>query len=468
MSKKIKKRENIWQTIPVFIINLKTRKDRKKYIKKHLKKNGLTKFEFYNTRRHENPVIGCLESHLEVIKIAKKRKLKKVWIMEDDALFTKHINNFPEYPSEEKWDMLYPGANVSIVYNKNKINNWNKVSCLAAHSYIIKKDMYDILIKLLNEKKGEPVDVVYEKYIHQKKYVTLSHYPNLVEQLPDYSDIERKKVNYCLKNGIDDNMNYMIKKAKYEIKNGNIILKLKYFEDNELPNVSIVILTGNRRDFIDIFYYYAINFDYPKEKIEFLFLDDGNENISDIIQRDSRFKHVKLNVKGGGRVPLSQKRNIGVELSKNEYILFCDDDDYYPPSTVKARINTLLTYKEEGIECVCCTKIGLYDLNTNNSITSSGRDISEASLGFTKSFWKKQKFDTKVSGSEGMTLIKGRYEKVLSIPYSFVLIGITHNKNYTNDLRKVNESYSTEEQSNYFDDIPLFIQDKLLKIKNKK
>jgi len=458
---------NQWQKIPIIIINLRSRKDRKNYIKKHLKKNGLRNFEFYLTNRHENPVIGCLESHLNVIKIAKQRKLKKVWIMEDDAVFKKNILKFPEYPPEDKWDMLYPGANVTKLYKKNVYQSWNKVGCLTTHSYIIKEDIYNELIKLLNEKKGEPIDVIYNKIIH-KKYITLSHYPNLVDQLPDYSDIEENYVTYHLKNGIDDNINECIKEAKTETINGNIILKLDKFEDKDLPNVSVVILTGNRRQFIDIFYYYAINFDYPKEKLEFLFIDDGQERISDIMLRDKRFKHIKCNTKDGSRVPIFQKRDLGVEYAEHDYIIFCDDDDFYPPSTVKARINTLLTYKKDGIECVGCNKIGLYDLITGNSSTTSGKDISEASLGFTKKFWKEQGFKLTTDGGEGMSFIKNRYDKILRIPYCFVLIAITHKTNVTDDLRKLETKYEKDTQSDYFEEFPLFIQEKLLKIKNGK
>lgn len=457
----------LWQKIPIFVINLRSRKDRKNYVKKHLKKNGLINFEFYLTNRHENPAMGCLESHLNVIQIAKKRKLKKIWIMEDDVVFTKNILQFPNYPPEEKWDMLYPGANVTNLLKKEVYEKWNQVTCLTTHSYIITEKMYDNLIKLINQNLNKQIDVIYNEIVHEK-YIALSHYPNLINQLPDYSDIEGKYVTYNLRNGIDDNLNESIKEAEYEKVDGNIILKLEHYDDKDLPNVSVVILTGNRRNFIDIFYYYAQNFDYPKNKLEFLFIDDGQEKISDIMLRDKRFKHIHCNTKDGSRVPIFQKRDLGVKMALHDYIIFCDDDDFYPPSTVKARINTLLTYEKDGIECVGCNKIGLYDLNTGNSMVTSGKDISEASLGFTKKFWKEQGFTITCNGGEGISFIKNRHHKVLRVPYCFVLIAITHKTNVTNNLRAVENKYEKNKQTDYFDEFPLFIQEKLLKIKKNK
>lgn len=453
-----------WNKIPKVIINLRERKDRKLYMKKHLKKIGIDKYKFYITKRHQNPVKGCLESHINIIKMAKEKQWNCVWILEDDCVFKQKIKDFPIIPPLNKWDMLYPGANVKELLKKEYFNKWNRVCCLTTHSYIVKKEMYDILIEIINNNLEKPIDVIYSDIVHKTK-IALSHYPNLVEQLPDYSEIEGKFVSYKFRNGIDDNMINILKNPNVEKKDGNIILKLNYIKENDLPNVSVIILTGNRKKFIDIFYYYAQWFDYPRHKLEFLFLDDGQEDISDIMKKDERFQHIKLTTKDKSRIPLSQKRNLGVEMAKYEYIVFCDDDDYYPPSSIKARINALLTYEKDGIECVCCSKLGLYDLTTGNSSCSSGNDIGEASLGFKKSFWRKQKFDLKYIGGEGMSLIKDRYHQVMQLPYSFVLIAITHSCNFTEDLRNIKNKYKENEQSNYFNDFPLLIQQKLLKIK---
>ena len=58
---------NQLNNVKVVCINLKCRKDKKKYMKKQLKRRKLD-FKFFNAEKHANPKRGSLESHLTVIK----------------------------------------------------------------------------------------------------------------------------------------------------------------------------------------------------------------------------------------------------------------------------------------------------------------------------------------------------------------------------------------------------------------
>jgi len=454
-----------FKKIKIVIINLKKRKEKKIKIKRMLKKNNVNNYDFFKAILDKNPVKGCFKSHIEIIKNAKKNKYKMIWIMEDDAQFERNINNFPKIPNNIKWDMLFVGANVKEIIKRNYYEEWNQVRCLTTHSYIIKDYMYDIILEEYNKlKEIIPIDVFYSDII-QKKFIALSHYPNLVKQMPCYSDIEKKDVDYKLRNGIDDDLYQIVKKARTEQKNGNVILKLNNFSDDELPYISIITITRNRRKFMKIFYEYSQWFNYPRNKIEFIVVDDGDEDISDILHQDKRFVHIKLKSKDNEPIPIFQKRNIGVENCKYNYIINCDDDDYYPPWSIKSRINTLLTYKEQGIECVCSPVIGLYDLVTDNSLLTSGRDIPEASMAYTKKFWSKNKYGNSNKGGEGMKMIDNQIDKIIQIPYVFNIIAITHYNNVTGDLRRLKKKYNIQEQTNYFNEFPIKIQKMLNDIK---
>ena len=82
---------NQLNNVKVVCINLKCRKDKKKYMKKQLKRRKLD-FKFFNAKKHENPKRGCLESHLTVMEDAIKEGYKSVLIFEDDVKFKRSLS----------------------------------------------------------------------------------------------------------------------------------------------------------------------------------------------------------------------------------------------------------------------------------------------------------------------------------------------------------------------------------------
>jgi GR25 family glycosyltransferase involved in LPS biosynthesis len=52
--------------------------------------------------------LGCRDSHLKAVSIAKERKYKRILILEDDIIFVVNPNKLP-FPNTE-WDMLYLGG----------------------------------------------------------------------------------------------------------------------------------------------------------------------------------------------------------------------------------------------------------------------------------------------------------------------------------------------------------------------
>ena len=114
-----------------------------------------------------------------------------------------------------------------------------------------------------------------------------------------------------------------------------------------------------------------------------------------------------------------------------------DDDDYYPPESILARIKILLKYKSKGIECVGSTLIGTYNIIKNQSSMASDGPISlsEASMAYTKKFWEARSFDDMCKRGEHKYFTEQRLDKIIDIPYSFILIAINHKNNFTSELR---------------------------------
>jgi len=272
-------------------------------------------------------------------------------------------------------------------------------------------------------------------------------------------------------------MQYTLKGLRipeYVIDNdNNYILKLPNIKDEELPKVSIITPTYNRRKLFSMALRNFENFIYPKNKLEWIIVDDTfDETIKDLIPRDKRIKYIHID-SGHEPMTVAMKRNIAVSNSTNQYIVHMDDDDYYPPESILARIKILLKYKSENIECVGSTLIGTYNIINNTSSMSSDGPISlsEATMAYTKKFWETRPFDENCTKGEHKYFCEQRLDKIIDIPYSFILIAVNHRNNLTENLRtdnsgilKLSDKTDKEgEHANFFDtwdlDTQMFIMD---------
>jgi len=229
--------------------------------------------------------------------------------------------------------------------------------------------------------------------------------------------------NVCLKNLFD-----RILKSN-DLSNYNFKVKYDGLANEHLPNLSIVTITHNRRNFFKLCLLNIYQMNYPKDKIEWIIIDDSNESMEKIIPDDKRFKYFYTSEK----LSIGRKRNLGVEYSSNEWIAFMDDDDYYPPDSFRRRIERLIINNKK---CVYCTSIGCFHINKFISIMnvpphqlSYEERISEATLAFRKQFWREKKFKDDSMGSEGKEFMIDRYDDSLELKPDDIIVSLLHSKN---------------------------------------
>jgi GR25 family glycosyltransferase involved in LPS biosynthesis len=441
-----------------YVINGKDYKERKKQFYSMCKENGIEGVKRFNaTIKKNNPKLGCLTSHLKLIKKAKKENMKSVLIFEDDCIL-KGKFNVESLP--EDWDMLYIGGNVQSLneeYDYNK--SWLRANILANHCYIVNNSMYDTLINMYENNSDIEVDVILKDYIHPIYNCYILN-PMIAHQRPAYSIIEKKYVNYYLKDG---EYYYDIKDAEHEIKEDNYILKGGNIKDEDLPKVSILTPTYNRRKFFIMVVDCFMNFIYPRNKLEWVILDDGEEDISDLLPKELVMNGTIKYIKENKRLNISQKRNKLVELASNDILLNMDDDDYYPEQSIISRVKTLLYNKVDlvGAGVLCCYDVVIdkyYVIGANNN-------LGEATYCFRRSFWEERKFDESVKMGEGKLFLEGRKNRAVKIPYYYIMMVINHKKNTTQNERR-NFDHDKIEESNLNELLPNYITSFLKEIVN--
>lgn len=211
-------------------------------------------------------------------------------------------------------------------------------------------------------------------------------------------------------------------------------MKLPEIPICKLPTVSILTPTYNRKLFVDLMIRNWNSIDYPKDKLEWIIVDDsdtGKELNKELFQLPN-VRYIRIQQK----IKLGKKRNFAASLAKNEILIHMDDDDFYPPESVIARVKTLMI--SEGKNCTGCTKTLCYDLihdQTFEAFDASDDDktlpctVSESSLAYTKQFWKEQNFNDDDTNGECLNFMKDRHNQIITIPYIFVVTQLSHSNN---------------------------------------
>lgn len=258
-----------------------------------------------------------------------------------------------------------------------------------------------------------------------------------------------------------------IKEVEIQNVNNNFYLKVPEYPVDELPKVSVITVTKNREYLFEFTQHMWESFKYPRHKLEWVIIDDSDEEMKRDIFNEENVNYTWLNELQTSEeedeeyidvnkkeYTIGEKRNIGVEKCSNDFIVMMDDDDYYYPDSILAKMRCLIHYMKEDRSCLVSSPCGFYNTVTNRShigsrIIEISENTSEASLAFHKDFWKECKF-SETQFSEGKTFVKGRENKMINLPFWFNFIAFTHGKNATDNLRNLNTPYD-EGSPNFFD-----------------
>lgn len=199
-------------------------------------------------------------------------------------------------------------------------------------------------------------------------------------------------------------------------------------KEDDLPSVSVITITRDRRAFIPLAKYCFIAQGYPENKLEWVIVDDGKDQIKDLVSDIPNVKYVLVDE------PLSigAKRNLAVENASHDILVMMDDDDVYPNNSILARVAHMLA--EPRKECLFSTTIPCYEIHEKKSFMNVPpmilpwcERISEATLCFTRKFWEAGKFpDQQIA--EGGAFVRGREHMCRELTPQDVIVSLSHKK----------------------------------------
>jgi glycosyltransferase involved in cell wall biosynthesis len=191
------------------------------------------------------------------------------------------------------------------------------------------------------------------------------------------------------------------------------------------PFVSICTPTFNRRPFIPAIIKCFENQTYPRDKMEWIIIDDGTDKIEDLVAHLPYVKYFKYDEK----MTLGKKRNISNEKATGEIIVYMDDDDYYPADRVKHAVDTL-----RGSKALCAGSSAMFiyykHINKMYQFGPYGPNhATAATFAFKRELLSQTRFDEESSVAEERKFLKGYTIPFVQLESKKSILVFSHNHN---------------------------------------
>ena len=238
-------------------------------------------------------------------------------------------------------------------------------------------------------------------------------------------------------------------------------------KDN-LPSVTIVTVTRNRKALFKLAIDNWKRIYYPYDKLSWIVVDDSDDiedspirDLKELKDKRIKFYYLKPEEKDGKKVPFTvgHKRNLAMDNITTEFAAMMDDDDFFYDKSIIAKACILIFYKKS---CVYSDHLAVYNPRHESSyIMENIASFPEGTCMISKEWWQKQKFDENVSKGEGLAMVRNRELDCIKFPYYWNMIAINHGSNHTaltrrqkQNSRKTENQGSTSPSSNFLKEFP--------------
>lgn len=194
----------------------------------------------------------------------------------------------------------------------------------------------------------------------------------------------------------------------------------------ELPFVSICTPTFNRRPFIHNLIKCVDSQTYPKEKMEWIIIDDGTDTIEDMVSHHPLVSYFKFDKK----MSLGRKRNIMHKKTRGSIIVYMDDDDYYPPERVSHAVEMLTNHP--SALCAGASEMYIYFKESNQMVQFGPYGPNHATAGtfaFRKELLNDHQYNNDACLAEEREFLKGYTVPFIQLDSMKTILVFSHRHN---------------------------------------
>ena len=228
---------------------------------------------------------------------------------------------------------------------------------------------------------------------------------------------------------------------------------------NYKPFVSVCTPTFNRRPFIESMIKCFNHQNYPKDRMEWIIIDDGTDKIADLVCQLPEVKYFPYDTK----MPLGEKRNIMHEKSKGSILVYMDDDDYYPPTRVSHAVEKLRA--NPAALCAGTSEIYIYFKHINKMYQFGPYGPNHATAGtfaFKRELLKDHSYENNASLAEEKAFLKNYTVPFVQLNPLHTILVFSHQHNSV-DKKKLLDIIQPDYVKESTKTVDMFIKDGAMK-----
>jgi glycosyltransferase involved in cell wall biosynthesis len=168
---------------------------------------------------------------------------------------------------------------------------------------------------------------------------------------------------------------------------------------------------------------------YPKNRIEWIIIDDGTDPIKDLVESIPQVKYFFYEEK----MVLGKKRNLMHEKCSGDIIIYMDDDDYYPPERISHAVETL--QKNPTFLLAGSSEMHIY-FESKNTMYQCGpyspNHSTAATFAFKKELLNKTSYDENIALAEEHKFTKGYTIPLIQLDSLKSILVFSHKHNSLN------------------------------------
>jgi glycosyltransferase involved in cell wall biosynthesis len=229
------------------------------------------------------------------------------------------------------------------------------------------------------------------------------------------------------------------------------------------PFVSVVTPTYNRRKFIPYIIKCYKEQTYPKDRMEWIILDDGDQSVADLFAAAAKqIPNIRYIRHEGEKMLIGAKRNRLNAETRGDIIVAMDDDDYYPPERVSHVV--MMMRRQPKVDLAGASEIYMYysDIQTIYRFGPyNPNHATNGTMAWRRSYGRTHKYDETVTHAEERSFLDNYSHPMIQLDPFKVMLVMSHSENTFDKKKLRNEENPFTKKTDM--KLKAFIRDKTIR-----